>query len=111
MIDAVAARDPFEDVGDVVLAVSSASIRDVLANSFLDRVAENALSAAIPAANDAIQVLADNRVVGGLDDGGEMLPKRLIDGKSLPEVSHSKSPTKQLLTGAPNRMFGRSLPL
>jgi hypothetical protein len=44
-----------------------------LADGFLGRIAEHPLGAAIPGLDDAVEILADNGVVGRLDDGREPL--------------------------------------
>jgi hypothetical protein len=43
----------------------------VLADRLRGAVAEDALGAEVPGADDAVERLADDRVVGGGDDGGE----------------------------------------
>jgi hypothetical protein len=47
-----------------------------LAGGFLGRIAEHALGAAIPGLDDAVEILADNGVVGRLDDGREPLREK-----------------------------------
>src|SRR5580704_3454102 len=45
--------------------------RNGLTDRLAGRVAEDALSTAAPACNDAIEIFAYNRVVAGLDYGGQ----------------------------------------
>ena len=45
--------------------------RNGLTNCLAGRVAEDALSTAVPACNDAIEIFANNRVVAGVDQGSE----------------------------------------
>ena len=46
--------------------------RDGLANRFLRRPAEKTLRAGVPRLNDAIQVLADDGIVGGFDNRSKL---------------------------------------
>ena len=58
------------------------------------RIAEYSLCAAIPAFDDAIEVLADNGIIGGLHNGGHVLRRvqgqqRLIGRcREGPEIGH-----------------------
>ncbi len=71
VFDPLAAADLREHDVFFAQAVRRDQHRDRLADSVCGRVAEQALSAAIPRGDDAVQILADNRVVRRLDDGGE----------------------------------------
>ncbi len=46
--------------------------RDGFPNHFLGGIAENALSAIVPTADDSIKVLAENGIIGRFDNGSEM---------------------------------------
>src|SRR6202042_2924445 len=50
---------------------------DRLADGFLTRVAEEALSPGVPGADDAVEGLTDDGVVRGLDDGSGPRPDLL----------------------------------
>ena len=45
--------------------------RDGLADHFIGRVAKNALRPLVPARDDALESLADDRVIGRFNQGGE----------------------------------------
>src|SRR5687768_16935456 len=54
-----------------VLAVCRYDSPDGLTDHLLGRVAEDSLSRTIPRSDNPRDILAHDRVVGGLDDGGE----------------------------------------
>ena len=73
MVDALAAPDLVENLRLFVQMIVRDQDRDRLADHFLGGVAEQALGADVPAHDDPVQVLADDRVVGRFDDGSELL--------------------------------------
>src|SRR6185295_13472144 len=73
VIDALAAAKLLEDFGFFVEAIGRKEFRDGIADHFLGGVSEHAGGRWIPAADDAVEILGDNCVVGGVDDGLESL--------------------------------------
>lgn len=67
-IYALSAAQPGNDIFFFVSAVLGNEQRDRLADRLLSRVAEQALGAAIPTGNDAIERLAKDRVLRMIDD-------------------------------------------
>jgi len=57
VIDALPARQPGQDIRKLIDPFRHSQRRDIPADDFPGRVAENALGAAIPAADDAVHVL------------------------------------------------------
>ncbi len=72
VVDAVAAPDALQDAGLLVQPLRRDQDDDGPADDLLRPVPEQPLCARVPAGDHAVQVLADDRVVGGGDDGGEM---------------------------------------
>src|SRR5271155_1885710 len=68
VFDALAAPDSLQDRLLLVLAIGWDQNRNRLADDFLRKVAENALRAAVPTRDGAIEVLADDGVVAVFDD-------------------------------------------
>ncbi len=71
MLEALAGAEFGEDLVLLVLKVCGDEAENGLADDFFGGVAEHALRAVVPGADDAVEVLADDGVVGGIDDGGE----------------------------------------
>lgn len=71
MFDAFATPDPFYDQSFLVEAVGREENLHRLTDHFRRAVAEDDLGAPVPAQDNAGQVLADDGVIGGLDNGGE----------------------------------------
>src|SRR4051794_9484274 len=71
MFDARAAADATEDEVLLLLAVRRDDESDGLANRFFSGVAEHPLRGRVPRLDDAIEVLADNRVVRRFNDRGK----------------------------------------
>ena len=67
-LDPLAAADAPEDGRHLVLPARGGEERDVAADDLPGRVAEEALGGGVPARDDAVEVLADDRVVGARDD-------------------------------------------
>src|ERR1700678_2331482 len=59
--------------------------RDRLADGFVRGVAENPLRTLVPTGDDAVEALADNRVIGGVHYGGQqrVCPLRLLARRDL----------------------------
>ncbi len=62
-----ASPDALDDVGFLALQPFGDQHQDRLANSLIRRIAEQTLRGAVPVGDDAVQVLADNGVEGGID--------------------------------------------
>ena len=67
-VDARAPADPVDDPRLLLCAVVGYDERDGAADGLLGRVAEDPLGAPVPAADDAVQVLAHDGVARALDD-------------------------------------------
>src|SRR3954470_9547945 len=68
-LDPSAAADALEDLGFFVDPVGRAKHADVAADRFARGVPVDDLRAAIPALDDAVEVLGNNGVLGRFDDG------------------------------------------
>ena len=79
MIDPLATADTRQDAWLFVVAFLRDQGENRLADDLIRRIAEQALGALVPAHDGAVEVLADDRVVGGFDDGGEVLGRMLTD--------------------------------
>ena len=73
MVDALTAPDAVEYAGLLVVALGRYEDGHGLANDLIGFVAEEPLRRAVPAGDDAIEILADDRVVGRLHYGGQPL--------------------------------------
>ncbi len=84
VIDPLAASDALEDRGHLVLAAGRSEDGDIATDHLLGGVAEQPLGSAIPAGDDAGQVLARNCIVTVLDDGSQESPfQPRWDGRPL----------------------------
>jgi hypothetical protein len=63
MVGPLPALDPFQYVRHVTVAARAGQKRHVLSEGFLCCIAEEALGSRVPAGNDTVQVLPDNRVI------------------------------------------------
>jgi len=71
VVDALAAPNAVEDAGLFVAALGRDQHSDRLSDCLLGRVAEQPLRSGVPAVDDALEVLADDCVVGKFDDARE----------------------------------------
>jgi hypothetical protein len=76
MVDALAPPDAFENLGFLVFPARRNKNRNGVADNFLRRISEYSLRAAVPAFDDAIEVLAYNGIIRGLYNGGHV-PRRV----------------------------------
>ena len=74
MIDALAATDAVDNRGFLVEAVRRNHDRDRFADDLFGRIAEQPRRAPVPTGDDAVEVLAHDRVIGALDNRGEQPP-------------------------------------
>src|SRR5262249_49918336 len=72
-----AMSDMFQDLDDVLTVVRRLQDGNMPADDLGGGVAEDPLSATVPACDDTIEGLGDHGVVGRFDDGGEHLPQFL----------------------------------
>src|SRR3984893_3269295 len=79
MLDTLAAPDTFENCRLLIMPVRRNQNRDRLAYHFLGRIAEDSLRAVVPTGDYAFEVLANNGIIRGLDDGGNSL--RRVQGR------------------------------
>ena len=79
VLDALRAPDLAEDLEHVIGSVGVAEDRDVPADDLAGRVAVHPLGGGIPAGDDPFEGLADDRVVGGVDDERQ----QILPGGSL----------------------------
>ena len=91
MLEALAATNARQNFRFLVLQVFRNDDGDRLADHLLGRIAEQPLGARIPADDDAVQILADDRIVGGFDNTGE-LPARLLALALLGDVEQRRDP-------------------
>ena len=71
MVDDLAAADAGQHVVLLRVPLQGNDQLDVVADGLRRAVAEHPLGGAVPAGDDAVERLADDRVVGGVDDGGQ----------------------------------------
>src|ERR1700722_20574364 len=71
MVDALTSSNARENLTFFALPVPGDHKRNGLTDRLAGRVAEDALSTFVPACNDAIEIFAYNRIVAGLDYGGQ----------------------------------------
>ncbi len=69
VLDPLAAAEPLQDRALLVVPLRRDDQGDRPADGLLGRVAEEPLGPGVPRADDAVERLADDRVVGRLDDG------------------------------------------
>src|SRR3546814_16444121 len=82
--------------------------QDRLADDLVGRIAEEPLRTLIPARDDAVEVLAYDRVVGGLDDRGKPL-FRYLRPLALGDVDqHVHSPDLSAGPITPRRWVGKA---
>jgi len=74
VIEAVAAADVLEDFRLLVVELLRNQDGDRPADDLFGRVAEQALGGAVPADDDAVEGLADDGVVGRVNDGSKNIP-------------------------------------
>src|ERR1700759_659542 len=110
MVDALATSDARQDSALLVLAVVRNDDRDGLPDRLRGRVAENPLRTAVPAGDDAVQVLADDRIVARFDDGGEpaksllAVAKRRLDLLAFGDVDAGRMQVDDRARGVADRM-------
>ncbi len=73
MLDVLSVTDTLQYLRDFVLVIVGRQQRDRPADYLFSRVAVNMFRAFVPVGNDAVQILADDRVLGGIDDQGEAM--------------------------------------
>src|SRR5690606_2830249 len=73
VINALPAADALEDARLLLPAIGGEEAPDRLPDHFGGRVAKDALGAGVPGGHDTVEVLADDRVVRRIDDGGQPL--------------------------------------
>ena len=71
MLHALAAFEAIQDLRFFIEAIRRKKNGDRLADHLLGGVAEYPLGGLVPASDDAVQVFADNRVIGRSNDGGK----------------------------------------
>jgi hypothetical protein len=70
VFDALAAPDTLHHRLFLFSAIGWSQNRNRLADDFLSKVAKDTLGAAVPTRDDAIELLADDGIVAGIDDSG-----------------------------------------
>ena len=95
MIDALAAPDASENDWLLVLQILRDDDGDRFADDLLRRITEQPSGAGIPADDDAIEVFADDRIVGQFDDARE-LPARLFTLPLLGDVEKRRDPAADI---------------
>src|SRR5580700_318796 len=109
VIEAVAAPDALDDPRLLVLQLLRNQDGDRLADDVFGGVAEQALGGAVPADDDAVEVLADDGVAGRFDDTGKLLA-RLHGAALLGDVEQRRDPAVDLAVGIGFRPVGDMQP-
>src|SRR5689334_12354264 len=91
MLDPRAGPDPLQDLRLFAFEMIGNDGGDRLADHFVGGIAEQALGAWIPADDASGEVLADDRVIGGFDDAGE-LPACLFAAALLGNIEERGDP-------------------
>jgi hypothetical protein len=73
VIDAFALADLIQDRGYVFLVFGPSENGDRFADDLVGGVSEDTLGAAIPTRDEAFERLADDSVIGRIDDGGKLI--------------------------------------
>jgi hypothetical protein len=68
MLDALAAADALENSRFLVDAIQWNENRDRFPDDLVSRIAEKPLRTAVPTGDDAVEVFADDRVIGEFHD-------------------------------------------
>jgi hypothetical protein len=76
--DPLAPTDALEDAGNLVALHGRHKEADVTADGLLGGIAEDPLGPGVPARDGAVERLADDRVVGRFDDGGQAIAGLLV---------------------------------
>src|SRR6266481_1404848 len=76
-LDALAPREPLQDVRLLVAGARRQQQRHRLADHFFRRIAEDLFRPAVPASDDPLERSADDRVVRRIDDGRQPEPQLL----------------------------------
>ena len=71
MLDPFPAAEPLQDRPLLVVSLRRDDQGDRLADRLVGRVTEKALGPGVPRSDDAVERLADDRVLGRFDDGGQ----------------------------------------
>src|SRR5262249_10621058 len=71
MIDAVASADALDNYGLFMVAFRWNQDRHRFADDLFGEIAKEPLGTLVPAGNEAIEILADDCIIAGLDDGSE----------------------------------------
>src|SRR5207237_7051431 len=72
MLHYLACAEPFEDVLFFLLAVWGQELGNGMSDDLFRPIAENTFRAPVPALDDSVERLPDNRVTRGFDDGREV---------------------------------------
>jgi len=83
VVNALPGSNPFEDFLFRGMQVLRDESQDRLAYYLLGCVSEHAAGALIPACNDAVQILANNAVVGRIDNRSQQKPGVVLQEKGV----------------------------
>ena len=111
MIDSFALSDAFHDAGKLVPPVGREDSRNRPSNHLFRGVSEYALRASIPAGDNAVEILAENRVVRGLDDRNQKTAGFVgpPPGGDIPEYQHRSLNSAALATNGRTTIVDRNL--
>src|SRR5579859_1200074 len=98
VLDPLAAPDPLQDLRLFALPVIGNDHGDGFADYFFGQISKQTFGARIPADDDAAQIHADDRVVGGFHDAGE-LPAGLLAAALLGNVEQRSDPAFDIAGG------------
>src|SRR5271154_6305740 len=113
MIDPLTSSDAGENHALFVKPVRRNDDCDRLTSRLLRRVVEEALGAPVPTGYDAVEVLADNRVIAGLDDRADptqalfTFVKRGFDLLAFSDVDAGRMQEHHRPLRVPNGMHGK----
>ena len=80
MVNALPAADAFENCRFLISAVGGEQQRDRLADRLCGGVAKKPFSALVPTGDPAMEVFAEDRIVGTIDDGSQIVSHLAVGG-------------------------------
>ena len=98
VLDAPAGRDAFQEPRFLALEMIWNNRGDRFTDHLFGGISEQALSAGIPADDHAVEILADDDVVGGYHDAGE-LPARLFATALVGDIEERSDPAFDIVVG------------